>query len=371
MQSIYATKHLQITQRYQELTQNMKSYFELSLEKEHKQKSFLSRINWHNLTTGEIFKLDYQFDREYKKYIKLLEQKVSAIEQSAKEQGYVSVFMTFTLPSKFHPFKSVKKGKGRLYVSLNNNFEFDSIQEAITCGYRFLNELLRKFYKRVKNYVCEEFLYVKVFEPHATTIPHVHYLVFFPLKHFEAVKGVYQRIVDFYGLNQSDFEVPKFRDNITYASRYLLKYITKNLQNGHDYFHIRSIDGWKRTHKIRVITSSFLGLSHFLYQKIYYALTSEVKSHIEALIKEQKIPYYLYFQKNCYINKTVNQIENTSTKTVKSTFGQPKALFTIELKTNRIRAPNHTLAYRITDIHIKYQQKLLYKKANLIKIKTS
>lgn len=370
MKSIYATKKLQNTELYQELQENLKSYFSVSLAKEQKQKDYLSRIDLCNINTGELFKLDYDFELEYKKYTKLIEQKVSSIEHIAKELEYISVFMTFTLPSRFHPFKSVKRGDKRLYVNLNDNFAFTSIGEAIESGYSFLNELVRTYYKRVKNYVGEEFFYVKVYEPHSTTIPHVHYLVFFPFEYLDAVKSVYKRVVAFYELNQSDFEEPKFRENITFASRYLLKYITKNLQDGQDYFCIRSIDGWKRTHKIRVITSSDIGLTQFLYKKIYYSLTPEIKATIDLVIKEQNIPYYLYLQNNTYIKKHVTHIESKTVKTVKSTLGSAKSLFTIELKSNRIRAPDGKIFYRITDLSIKHKRALLYKKANLVKIQT-
>lgn len=370
MKSIYATKKLQSTELYQELQHNLKDYFAVSLSKEQKQKEYLSRIDLCNISTGELFKLDYDFELEYKKYTKLIEQKVSSIEHIAKELEYISVFMTFTLPSRFHPFQSIQRGDKRLYVSLNERFEFDTITEAITKGYSFLNELIRTFYKRVKNYVGDEFFYVKVYEPHSTTIPHVHYLVFFPCEHLDAVKATYKRVVALYELNQSDFEEPKFRENITFASRYLLKYITKNLQDGQDYFCIRAMDGWKRTHKIRVITSSDIGLSQFLYKKIYYSLTPDIKSKIDLVIKELGVPYYLYLQNNTYIKKYVTHIESKITKTVKSTQGSQKALFTIKIKSNRIRAPDGKIFYRITDLSIKHKRKLLYKKANLVKIQT-
>ena len=373
MKSIYATKKLQQTKLYQELQHNLKNYFAVSLSKEQKQKDYLNHINLCNVSTGELFKLDYNFELEYKKYNKLIEQKVSAIECIAKELGYISVFMTFTLPSRFHPFKSIQRGDKRLYISLNDNFAFDSIHKAVTAGYSFLNDLIRTFYKRVKNYVNEEYFYVKVYEPHSTTIPHVHYLVFFPLEHIDAVKGVYQRVIDFYELNQSDFEVPRFRENINYAARYLLKYITKNLQDGQDYFLVRCLDGWKRAHKIRIVTSSDIGLSQFLYKKIYYSLTPEIKAQIDPIIKEQNIPYYLYFQNNTFVKKYVTQIEAKTTKTVTSTStsGNAKALFKIELRANRIRAPDGKYFYRITDLSIKHKRELLYKKANLIKIQTN
>ena len=369
MKSIYATKKLQNTALYKELQRSLKNHFELSLNKEQKQKSYLSRIDVCNISTGEIFKLDYNFDTEYKKNIKLLEQKVSAIECIAKELGYVSVFMTFTAPSYFHPFTSVKRKDNRLYVGINENFSFTSIDSAVKDSYLFLNSLVRTFYKRVKNYVGDEYLYIKVFEPHATTIPHVHYLVFFPYEYIDAVRGVYQRVIEYYKLNQATFEECSFRENITYASRYLLKYITKNIADSQDYFTIRSLDGWKRHHKIRVLTSSDIGLSQFIYKKVYYALTSDIKAQIDAIIKEQNIPYYLYIKNNTFIKKEVKQLDLKRVKTIRSTVGNQASLFKVELKINRIRSPDtKKVNYKITEMMIRYKQEVIYKKSNLIRI---
>lgn len=372
MKSIYATKKLQNSELYKELQNNLKSYFSLSLEKENKQKSYLKKLDVRNTKTGEIFQLDYDFEREYKKYNKLIEQKSSAIEHIAREFEYTSIFLTFTLPSKFHPFKSRQRKDGkRLYVSLNEDFAFNSIGEAIDDGYIFLNELIRTFYKRVKNYVADEFFYIKVFEPHTTTTPHLHYVCFFPYEYLDAVRGVYKRVIEHYELNQVDFEECRFRENIQSATRYLLKYVTKNLADSQDYFLIRSLDGWKKQHKIAVVTSSQLDLSHFIYKKIYYALTPDIKAKMDEIVKEKGIPYYIYLQENCYIKKFITYLDSKKVKTTRESFGNASALFKVELKINRIRSPDSkNLSYRIKELIIKYKKMLLYKKSQFVTVQT-
>lgn len=362
---LHATKKLQTTKLYSELQNNLKNYYEISTTKEKKQKSYLSRLNLCNTKTGEVSKLDYDFEKEYKKYCKLIEQKSFAIEHLANELGYTSVFLTFTLPSRFHPFisRKVKNGE-RIYVAKNEDFAFTSLDEAIEKGYIFLNELIRTFYKRVKNYVGDKFFYIKVFEPHSTMLPHLHYICFFPSEYLNAIKGVYQRVISHYELHQVDFEECKFRDNIQSTTRYLLKYITKNIADSKDNFTIRSHDGWKRKHKIRVVTSSDIGLNQFIYKKLYYALSPEIKSEIDAIVKAKNISYYTYFKDNTTVTKHIKYLDLKRVKNKCETFGNVHSLFKIELKIHRIRSPStKKLSYRVSELTIKYRNKLLYKKS--------
>lgn len=365
MKSIYATKKLQSTELYQELQKSLKDYYEISTTKEKKQKSYVSRLHVCNTQTGELSKLDYDFEKEYKKYHKLIEQKSFAIEYLANELGYTSVFLTFTLPSRFHPFISRKGKKGeRIYVAKNEDFAFTSLDEAIEKGYIFLNELIRTFYKRVKNYVGDKFFYIKVCEPHATMIPHLHYVCFFPSEYLNAIKGVYQRVITQYELHQVDFEECKFRDNIQSTTRYLLKYITKDIADSKDNFTIRSRDGWKRKHKIRVVTSSDIGLNQFLYKKLYYALSLEIKSEIDAIIKAKNISYYTYFKENTTVKKHIQYLDLKGIKSKCETFGNVHSLFKVELKIHRIRSPStKNLSYRVSELTIKHRNKLLYSKS--------
>lgn len=362
---LYATKKLQATELYQELQNNLKSYYELSAAKEKKQKSYLSRLNLCNTKTGELSKLDYDFEAEYKKYCKLIEQKSFAIEHLANELGYTSAFLTFTLPSKFHPFVSrQRKDNERIYVSSNEDFSFKSLDEAIEQGYAFLNTLIRTFYKRVKNYVGDKFFYIKVCEPHATMIPHLHYVCFFPPEFLNTIKGVYVRVIAQYELHQVDFEECKFRDNIQSTTRYLLKYITKNLADSKDNFAIRSHDGWKRKHKIRVVTSSDIGLNQFLYKKLYYALSPEIKSEIDAIIKAKNISYYTYLRENTTVKKQIKYLDLKRVKNKCETFGNAHSFFKVDLKIHRIRSPStKKLSYCVNELTIKHRNKLLYTKS--------
>jgi len=88
LKTINETKKLQQTEPYKELKENLQSYYHVSIEKENKQKSYLSGISLINKTNGEIFKMDYEFEKEHTKYNKVIEQKINTIEQIAKSLGF-------------------------------------------------------------------------------------------------------------------------------------------------------------------------------------------------------------------------------------------------------------------------------------------
>ncbi|MEA2017041.1 MAG: replication endonuclease [Campylobacterota bacterium] len=279
MKGLY-TKKLQEHKLYKELQQNLKDYYNLSLHKEHKQKTYLKKFNFKNCRSGEVIKLDYDFEQKYKEYSKTTQQRVSTISAMAHRKEFVSVFITFTLPSEYHPFKSIKKGNERLYTSINPDFSFNSIDEAVSQGYKHLNKIYQTFYKRVKNYTKNDLYYVKAIEQHNSTIPHLHLLIFFPLEKAEFIKTTFKRVVNHFNLTVVDYQSTNFNESISYASNYLLKYITKDLNSGADYFQARVLDGWKRKHKIRVLSNSNLPLTLKIYKQIYHSISNIEKKRL-------------------------------------------------------------------------------------------
>ena len=152
MKKIYATKTLQKDKLYNEIQESIKTYYQISIEKEQKQKHYLKSLKILNTTKNEFLDLDYDFERKYKEYSRITQQRISTIEQMARDKEYVSLFITLTLPSCYHPFKSVSYKNERLYTKRNDEFTFDSVNEAVKSGYQFLNEIYNTFYKRVQNF---------------------------------------------------------------------------------------------------------------------------------------------------------------------------------------------------------------------------
>ncbi|MCT7602635.1 hypothetical protein N5U17_00170 [Aliarcobacter butzleri] len=150
MKGYYSKKLQKNSKLYQELQDNIKLYINHSIHKESKQKSYLQHTAFLNPKTGEYLNIDYDFEKKYKEYSRISEQRALTIQELAKRKEFCSVFITLTLPSHFHPFKSIATKQGRLYVEENKDFAFSSIQEAVTNGYQELNNIYQTFYKMLQ-----------------------------------------------------------------------------------------------------------------------------------------------------------------------------------------------------------------------------
>jgi hypothetical protein len=374
MKGYYSRKLQNNSKLYAELQDNIKFYINHSIHKENKQKSYLKNTGFLNKKSGEFLSIDYDFEKKYKEYSKISEQRALTIQELAKRKEFCSVFITLTLPSKFHPFKSISTPKGRLYVEENKDFAFNSIKEAVSCGYKELNNIYQTFYKRVKNYVKDDLYYVKAIENHQTTIPHLHLVLYFPLEKFDFVKAVFKRVVEHFELNRIDFEEVSFKENINYASKYLLKYIIKDLNNSNDILKARIIDGWKRYHRIRVLTTSLLPLNVMVYKKIYKSVSFleknkinfriddkiiTLKEKIDMKCQELGLPLYLYFQDNFSIEQTILKNSNREI----TSLGAKNSLFRVKLVNEK-----QANTYKIKDFKVSYKKKEIYTKQDFIKI---
>jgi len=304
-----ATKRLQQTQRYKEFVQLRDDYYHTSLKKEHNQQSYLKNMTLRNDVTGELLQLNHSFEKYYKNYTKSIEQKVYALEKIARDDDLVPIFITLTLPSRFHPFQSVRHSGKRNYVALNESFGFESIEEAISTGYKYLNHIYRTFYKRVKLQV-KELLYIKVVEQHKTLIPHFHILFYVKKEKNKIIEKIFDNLINEFELSQTDLEfigdelhevdTKSVKTGINRASKYITKYIVKNLNDNADFFNARILDGWKRHHKIRIITMSNLPLSMAEYRAIYHNLDKEIKEELLNEAKKQDMSLFSYILENMF-----------------------------------------------------------------------
>lgn len=374
MKGYYSKKLQNNSILYQELQDNIKFYINHSIYKENKQKSYLQNTSFLNKKSGEYLNVEYDFEKKYKEYSKISEQRALTIQELARRKEFCSVFITLTLPSKYHPFKSIATKQGRLYVEENKEFAFSSIKEAVSNGYKELNSIYQIFYKRVKNYTKNDLYYIKAIENHQTTIPHLHLVLYFPCECFDMVKATFGRVIEHFELNRIDFEEVSFKENINYASKYLLKYIIKDLNNSGDILKARILDGWKRYHKIRVLTSSLLPLNVMVYKKIYKSVSFTEKNRINFKIDDKIItlkekidiecrrvglPIYLFIQDNFFIEKTILKNSNKEI----TSLGAKNSLFRVKLISEK-----NAKYYKIKDFKVSYKKREIYTKQNFIKI---
>lgn len=258
-----------------------------------KQNSYLNKFVFKDVTNNKCFLLNKDIVKDFNNYKNLTYLRTKELERICNEEKLEPVFITLTLPSKFHPFK-----KSNEYFSLNSNFEFVAIEQRINEGYKELNKIYREFYLNVKNNKKNKGLkYIKIIEPHKSLIPHLHRILYINKDTFESFKNQFGSITKKYKLKQTKIE----KLNEARGSSYIIKYILKNFNDKE----IKQLDGWKKLHKIRIFTMSNLPLSTDIFKKLYYS-NKELNLQILTDIKKGVSKYknlFQYYSKNTTIER--------------------------------------------------------------------
>lgn len=278
-----------------------------SLENEKKQNKYIKNLqNLKNTKTGEVIKLQFNYDVKQKEYVKTIEQKVHALVTLAKIKGLIALFLTLTLPSKFHPFRSLKNGK----IIPNKNYKFEKLEDAIIEGYQELRNIYRIFYKRVKNH-SNNIYFIKVIEPHKSLVPHMHVLLFIKPSHISITKKLFFKVCKENKLQRVEFDESLMTENIENAVGYIMKYILKTI-NSKDEFFKRWQDGWRKKHKILACQLSNLPISIEIYKKLYYSLPKDVKKTIQKEIEVNNQSFFEYFINNTKVHQITYEEDKMS-----------------------------------------------------------
>lgn len=361
---------------FKEANEKTSLLVEHSFSKESKQIEYLNRLRLYDKQKKIYFQMSYSTEKKYKEYAQRVSQKVFTIENMARQKGLVPVFITLTLPSSFHPFKS----KGGVYNKVNLRFKYDSLDNAIKEGYQELNEIHKLLYKRVKHYAKKNCYYIKTVEPHKSFLPHFHCVYFVPHEFVDDVYRTFQTLKKKDNLGRSEMQQSRVKKGITNASAYLLKYITKNLKDSSDVAKMRLIDGWKRKYKIRLFSCSQLPIPGAILDKLYKSSTNaninrinskkEYKiANVEEILRKEVltkgISYYFYFLKNSYVKKCLFNEDNNLIKV--SEHGDQSASFKVYWDVERYRI-NDKYVYKTLSLKIQYRGVDIYNDKQFIKL---
>ena len=279
-------------------------YIQHSKIKEDKQAKYKSKLESFNHINGEFKSMSHnplQVSRDNYLWFtfnqKLLEEQIIA------SGNYATLFITLTLPSKFHKYSQQTKKYNPLYNE----------QCTINEGYNLLNKSFRTIYKDFKvNRKFEKIYFSKVIEPHKNLSCHLHAILYVNIDNVEYLKNHIKNVVVKNELGR--YEIEEIKD-ITRGTSYLLKYVQKTTNPSNDKdFHF--FNGWKKYNKIRVFTCSIVGIERYLFKKIN-ASTSITKN-----LKGNPISKML---QECDINITTtntktNEIATKSHTSLKSRF---------------------------------------------------
>lgn len=281
------------------ITEEIKKYIDLKIEKN---KTYLKNLTFYN----EDYKLVSMFDSDMnanlspERYFAEVNNRVNTLFKYAKELDLYSVFLTITAPSSYH-FKSDKyNGSTPRQTAL--------FLSQIWAKFRHL-----KIFKHIKDNSGHNMIYIRVYEPHKSGVPHLHAMIFLPKNYVKEVKSkFFEHFTKFEISNKS----LKFISNFTHAKyedskgaiAYILKYMNKTFKNAKD--NIMTNEAYYFAyHGIRRFITSQTLVPLWIYRRIkhnedsrnLYLVTNQYKSGVISSSSDKTFITKKYLHKDIHV----------------------------------------------------------------------
>ena len=202
------------------------------------------------------------------------------------------VFITLTLPSKWHYYKNQGRTKNKLCM-------FDNYEDSLNQGLKQLNHInralnnkinleLRRYYKRLnKPYIAYD--YIKVLEYHTSLTPHYHSIIYCTDDQLEIIEKQYNYIIKKFELVHTVYEIIENKK----ASSYVYKYLLKNSLPSDD--ENNSLFNKYKSYfsNVRIFSSSNFKYSNQTEIDKVYKYISKHRPNLMKLLKKSKLPLYI------------------------------------------------------------------------------
>jgi hypothetical protein len=278
------------------------------------------------------------------RYVAELQHRAWSIFEYAEDKKLKNIFITLTLPSKWHPKKTFKnklinnkKFAGRKYICTINKIKFinchviqkvpyiepelDFSQTVDKYTPRNASKELSKMLKRLfddrgyKDIDKQDRCYFRVTEPHKDGTPHLHISLFVPEDKSERVVKALNRL---YPAPMGQVET-----NVKSPVKYLMKYVLKTLDDlREEDSDITNLTLWYLYHGISRFYTSRTFISLEIYRKLngMYTLRELTASYNNEIISVQINPEtkdIMHIEDEygvIYVAKPVNWFEKLDTK---------------------------------------------------------
>ena len=245
------------------LSKNQLNYAE---EKIKKQNDFLENTYYQDNISGTIKQLkDFVVTANHNpsRYYALVQNRVNSIMKIANERNLSPVFMTLTLPSRYH---KMKQDKNRNLIS---NPKYDNITTP-----KEANKILTEKFKQLRNDRSfrkdnvdkNKRIYIRVNEPHKDGTPHSHILLFVPSASIPKIVKAFQRLFP--------QKTNKIETDIINPVGYMMKYVLKLLPKSKDKnisINDKYLNAWYSCHNILRFSTSRTLIPLYVYKFIYEA----------------------------------------------------------------------------------------------------
>jgi hypothetical protein len=287
------------TKQLQQKVLKSHEYVKIAYKQDKKSIDFLKTCTIFNKNTGEIKKIEFNKDWHLRQTYLYNTFRIDYLNKECIDNNMIPIFLTITLPSKFHKTKKITINRKTKEFKLIPNKNYDS-SCTVEDGYNELNRMFRDIYDNFRfDSKRTKLKFIRVIEPHASYTPHLHAVVYVNKNHVYKFIKHFVTIRKSNNLKQVDIKV---LDTARYAVTYLLKYVDKTLR-GDD-----NIRGWRIHHNIkRVLTMSNLG----------NGITRDVFKRVSAFIpfdKDDTRTYLSQILDKITINRTVLNADSTLKK---------------------------------------------------------
>lgn len=190
-----------------------------------KQKQFLDNNFLYDKSTCTSIPLSKIIVSTYHnphRYYGEIQNRINTLTQIANEKGLKPVFMTLTLPSEYHPKKTIRLKNKKTKLIHNSRFNGSTPKESIKVLTRMFARLRHD--RALKDLSRNDRDYFRVNEPHRDGTPHTHVLMFLPEDRIQRVIKAFKRLFD-----TRANDIQKITDKIENATAYIMKYINKTL----------------------------------------------------------------------------------------------------------------------------------------------
>lgn len=204
--------------------------------------SIYDRINQKYIPLSDIVISAYHSPERY--YAEL-QNRINTLTKIAQQRKLKPLFMTLTLPSEYHKYKTTKSGKLIKNKKYNNFTPKESVKVLTKMFARLRQD------RSLKELSKDERLYFRVNEPHKDGTPHTHILMYVPADRVQRVKDAFKRLFD--------EKANDIQDEIHNSTSYIMKYINKTLplsKNKKISEKDRYINAWYSKHRVVRFNSS-------------------------------------------------------------------------------------------------------------------
>jgi len=216
----------------------------------------------------------YSANLNPKKYFSEINNRVNTMFVNAKDKGLKPVFVTLTAPSQYHK----KDNNGNLVINPNET------AKALTKVWNKFTNL--QVFQKMKKELGYGLVYFRVYEPHKSSVPHLHAMIFIPVNYILEVKKKYKEYFSSlkWEANEKaiDFKYTWYK-NKGGAVGYIMKYITKTFKDENNDNKIQYAVYWYIKHNVRRFLSSRTLAPLSIYRKIRYFFKDKYKNDFQIV----------------------------------------------------------------------------------------